>query len=232
MLDLVTKLWHTLHTSTESPAIMEIINQLLTAIQQIEANVPTLISLIASAWVVQVANMFLGYRLNLFGIIPRHVIGLPGILVSPWLHGSINHIFMNSLFFFAMAGLVSINGMQTFTIISISIMLISGSLVWLFARLASHVGASSLIMGYWSFIMVKAYFDPQMIDVITAALGMYYFGVDLLASVAPGKGGVSVEGHVSGLIAGAITATWYAEICNIVSVMMADLFGVLLICGL
>ena len=99
MLDLVSKLWHTLHTSTESPAIMEIINQLLTAIQQIEANVPTLISLIASAWVVQVANMFLGYRLNLFGIIPRHVIGLPGILVSPWLHGSINHIFMNSLFF-------------------------------------------------------------------------------------------------------------------------------------
>ena len=211
---------------------MQILDELLNALQTIEGNVPTLIGIIASAWIVQVTNMLLGYRLNIFGIIPRHVIGIPGIVLSPWLHGSINHIFMNSLFFFAMAGLVSLHGMQTFVILSISITLISGVLVWLFARMASHVGGSGLIMGYWSFIMVKAYFDPQFIDVISAVLGAYYFGIDLLASVAPGKSGVSVEGHVAGLIAGAVTAVWYPTVCQVVTMMLADLFNVLLICGL
>ena len=78
---------------------MQILDELLNALQTIEGNVPTLIGIIASAWIVQVTNMLLGYRLNIFGIIPRHVIGIPGIVLSPWLHGSINHIFMNSLFF-------------------------------------------------------------------------------------------------------------------------------------
>ena len=211
---------------------MEIIDQLLNAFVQIRANVPSILGWIAIAWIVQIANMFLGYRLNILGIIPRHVIGLPGIVLSPLLHGSINHIFMNSLFFFAMAGMVSLNGMQTFAIVSISITLISGTLVWLFARLACHVGASGLIMGYWSFVMVKAYIDPQFIDVISAVLGLYYFGIDLLSSIAPGERGVSVEGHVAGLVAGAATAVWYPEICNLVSIMMADLFGLLLLCGL
>lgn len=209
---------------------MEIISTLLDAIEQIQTNIPEILNLIAIAWAVQVANMFLNYRLNIFGIIPRHVIGLPGIFLSPFLHGSINHIFMNSLFFFAMACMVSLHGMQTFTAVSISIVVISGTLVWMFARLASHVGASGLIMGYWSYVMIKAYFDPQFIDVISAILGMYYFGVDLLASVAPGKRGVSVEGHVAGLLAGAVTAMFFPQICFIIATIAASVLGVYFPC--
>ena len=209
---------------------MEIIAPLLDAIEQIQTNIPEILNLIAIAWAVQVANMFLNYRLNIFGIIPRHVIGLPGIVLSPFLHGSINHIFMNSLFFFAMACMVSLHGMQTFTTVSISIVLISGTLVWAFARLASHVGASGLIMGYWSYVMIKAYFDPQFIDVISAILGMYYFGADLMASVAPGKRGVSVEGHVAGLIAGALTAMFFPQICLIIATVAGSVFGVFFPC--
>lgn len=209
---------------------MQIIDQLLDAINQVQANVPEMLNLIAIAWAVQVANMFLHYRLNIFGIIPRHIIGLPGIVLSPFLHGSVSHIFMNSLFFFAMASMVSLHGMQTFNMVSISITLIAGTLVWLFARLASHVGASGLIMGYWSYVMIKAYMDPQLIDVIAAMLGMYYFGVDLMASIAPGKRGVSVEGHVAGLIAGAITAVYLPEICLLIATVVGSVFGVFIAC--
>ena len=209
---------------------MEIINQLLDAINQIKSNIPEIISFIAIAWVVQAANMFMGYRLNIFGIIPRHIIGLPGIILSPFLHGSLSHIFMNSLFFFAMAAMVSLHGLSTLYVASISITIISGSLVWCFARLACHVGASGLIMGYWSYVMVYAYFNPQLIDVITAALGMYYFGVDLLSSVAPGKKNVSVEGHVAGLMAGGITAAFYAQICQLISQVAWQGFEVYLAC--
>lgn len=209
---------------------MSIIAELQVAIDQIQANIPDLLNLIAVAWAVQAANMFLGYRLNIFGIIPRHVIGLPGIVLSPFLHGSINHIFMNSMFFFFMGALVSLHGMTDFTVVSISIILISGTLVWLFARLASHVGASGLIMGYWSYLMANAYTNPQFIDVLAAALGLYYFGVDFAASVAPGKRGVSVEGHVAGLAAGVVTVLFYPQICLIVSELIGAVSGTYLAC--
>lgn len=209
---------------------MSIIAELQSAIDQIQNNLPELLNLIALAWAVQAANMFLGYRLNIFGIIPRHVIGLPGIVLSPFLHGSINHIFMNSMFFFFMGALVSLHGMTAFTIVSISIVLISGTLVWLFARLASHVGASGLIMGYWSYLMANAYTNPQFIDVLAAALGLYYFGVDLAASVAPGKGGVSVEGHLAGLIAGVVTVLFYPQVCALMAELVAAVWGTYLAC--
>ncbi|MEC8882740.1 MAG: rhomboid family intramembrane serine protease [Pseudomonadota bacterium] len=209
---------------------MDIINQLLGAVDQIKANIPEILNLIAIAWMVQAANMFMNYRLNIFGIIPRHVIGLPGIVLSPFLHGNLTHIFMNSLFFFAMGAMVSLHGMSTFYVISISITLISGGLVWSFARLACHVGASGLIMGYWSYVMVYAYYNPQLIDLIAAILGMYYFGADLLSSVAPGEKNVSVEGHLAGLAAGVITAAFYQPICQVISTGAWDVFGVYLEC--
>ena len=204
--------------------MLAVIDQMIAASNTIQANVPEILSLIAIAWVVQLANMILGYRLNIFGIIPRYAMGLPGIVLSPFLHGSLNHIFMNTIFFFAMACMVSLHGMSVFTIVSISIMGLSGIMVWLFARRACHVGASSLIMGYWSYVMVRAYFDPQAIDVIAAAVGMYYFGMDLLASVAPGKKGVSVEGHLAGLVAGGVTAMFFQPICAAIATIAAE-FG-------
>ena len=205
------------------------IDQMVDASKIIQENVPEILSLIAIAWGVQLVNMMLGYRLNIFGIIPRYLIGLPGILFSSFLHGSLNHIFMNTIFFFVMACMVSVHGMAGFKIVSISIILISGSLVWLLARRACHVGASSLIMGYWSYVMVKAYFDPGAIDVIAAGVGMYYFGVDLLASVAPGKRGVSVEGHIAGLVAGGITAAFFQPVCAVITTVSAE-FGWALSC--
>ena len=209
---------------------MGIINQLLTAIEQIQANIPDILNLIAIAWLVQAANLCTNYRFNVFGIIPRHLIGIPGIVLSPFLHGSLSHIFLNSLFFFGMAAMVSLHGLSTFYIISISITLISGSLVWCCARLACHVGASGVIMGYWSYLMINAYYNPQLIDVLAAGAGMYYVGADLLGSIAPGGKNVSVEGHVAGLIAGGITAAFYAPICEIVSTGMWHIFGIYLEC--
>ena len=78
--------------------------------------------------------------------------------------------------------------------------------------------------------MVYAYYNPQITDLIAAILGMYYFGSDLLSSVAPGEKNVSVEGHLAGLAAGVITATFYQPICQVISTGAWAIFGVYLEC--
>ena len=45
--------------------------------------------------IVQVVNMLTGYGLNQFGLIPRSVGNLSGILISPFLHASLWHFFAN-----------------------------------------------------------------------------------------------------------------------------------------
>jgi len=192
--------------------LVDVVNQLNAAGMQLRMHIGFLLSIMAIAWVVQFANAAVGYRLCVFGIVPRTVLGLFGILFSPWLHGSFNHIFMNSLFFLTMGSMLIIQGKQMFVVVSIALVLLSGLLVWLFANRASHVGASSVIMGYWSFLMARAYYHPDLIDLIAAGAGLYYCGVHLTASLLDDKKGVSMAGHAFGFISGIIIAAYYRQV--------------------
>ena len=84
-------------------------------------------------------------------------------------------------------------------------MLISGFLVWCFAKPGLHVGASGLITGYWAFLVCDIYQQGSIISIILGALSLYYFA-GIFLGIIPGKKGVSWEGHLFGLIAGVLTA--------------------------
>src|SRR5690242_12499810 len=60
-------------------------------------------------WCVNIANWIVGSPLNHLGIYPRKLLGLSGLIFSPFLHRNIGHLFFNSipLFFLGLALLVS-----------------------------------------------------------------------------------------------------------------------------
>lgn len=97
--------------------------------------------------------------------------------------------------------MVLLKGYPTFYAATLIIVLISGIITWLIGRRAFHLGASSLIMGYWSYLLIQAYFERTAMALILGAVSLYYFG-GLLLSLFPEEPGVSWEGHVSGFIAG------------------------------
>ena len=80
---------------------------------------------------VQVLNSLSGYSLNLFGLIPRTLQGLPGILVSPFLHGSFTHLTANLVPFLILGAMVIAEGQRRFVVVSLIIILLGGALVWL-----------------------------------------------------------------------------------------------------
>jgi membrane associated rhomboid family serine protease len=181
------------------------LNQIQSAISLVKDNIPLALLLIGFLWGILIVNKLVGYRLNLLGIYPRHLIGLIGIPIHPLLHGGFNHLFFNSIPLFVLLTFVLTGGINSFICITLSITLISGFAIWLFGRRAIHIGASDLIMGYWGYLLVDAYQHPSILTYILAIICIYYFG-GLLLSVFPQEERISWEGHLFGLIAGIATA--------------------------
>ncbi len=181
---------------------IESVLQILVA--TIHDNLALLLGIVIALWILQLINKLLGYRLNYLGIVPRTGRGLMGIFFSPFLHGDANHLFFNTIPLLALACFVLVGGQPLFWRVSISIILISGLLIWLFGRKAIHIGASALITGYWGYLLINAWRQPGVMTVILAIVCLYYFG-GLFFGLFPTKEKVSFEGHLFGCLAGVAT---------------------------
>jgi membrane associated rhomboid family serine protease len=86
-------------------------------------------------------------------------------------------------------------------------MLLGGSLLWLFGRSYSmHIGASLLVFGLATFLVVSGLLEKRTIPLIISLLVAVMYGSTLIGGILPLKSGVSWEGHLMGGIAGAVTA--------------------------
>lgn len=179
--------------------------QLETTITLLKLNLSSILLIMAGLWLIQLVNWILGYRLNLLGIYPRSGHGLLGIIFSPFLHGDFNHLFFNSIPLFVLAGFVLLNGWMVFLYVSAVIILLSGFLVWLFGRPAIHIGASGLVMGYWSYLMINALHQGTLVTIVLAIICIYYFGAMIFLSLFP-RFRTSWEAHAFGFIAGIVAA--------------------------
>ncbi|NES96878.1 MAG: rhomboid family intramembrane serine protease, partial [Desertifilum sp. SIO1I2] len=124
-------------------------------------------TLVAIFWIVEIVDVvvFQG-RLDTFGILPRHPIGLRGILLAPFLHGSFNHLIANTLPFLTLGWLVMLKETRDFFIVSAITLLISGLGVWLFGSPGFHIGASGVIFGYLGFLLLRGYFERSYVKPI------------------------------------------------------------------
>lgn len=168
-------------------------------------NLELTLGILGLLLIINIINFLLNKILYIFGIIPRHIIGLPGIVLSHFIHGNFNHYFFNAIPLFFLMNMVLVYGLEVFIVVSISIILLTGSLTWIFGRHAIHIGASGVIMGYFGFSVIVAILAPSFLSVMLIILCLYYFG-GLVASLIPiNSEGISVEGHIFGFISGMLT---------------------------
>ena len=161
---------------------------------------PVLI-LVALILVVEFVNLLLGHRLVSWGILPRTFSGLIGIPLAPLLHSGVWHAVSNTVPLFILGVLTLAGGQKIFWQTSVSVTLLSGALVWIFARQAYHVGASGLVFGYFGVILARAYLERSIIAIAIAVVTVMAYG-GLLWGVLPLRSYVSFESHLFGLIAG------------------------------
>jgi membrane associated rhomboid family serine protease len=162
---------------------------------------------LAVIWILQVLNWADGYRLDSeFGILPEHASRLPEIFTAPFLHFSWQHIEGNSVPLFVLGVLAAYRSITRFLLASIIIAVVSGLAVWLLQSSNElTVGASGLVFGYFGYVLVRGFFDRNLVDIgVGLVAGVLYWTI--LEVAIPGTPGVSWIGHVGGLVGGVLAA--------------------------
>ncbi|MBD88795.1 MAG: rhomboid family intramembrane serine protease [Deltaproteobacteria bacterium] len=157
-------------------------------------------------WTIEIVDtVLLGSSLQHFGLQPRSLDGLVGILTMPFLHGGWDHLASNTFPLAIFGTLVLLRGLERFLVVSAIIIVVSGTAVWLVARSSIHIGASGLIFGYLGYLMSIGFWERKLGPVLLSlAIGFLYGG--MLWGVLPGQPGVSWEGHLFGFLAGVLSA--------------------------
>jgi membrane associated rhomboid family serine protease len=169
-----------------------------------------ILSLVALCWVVFVVNnIILHGALTPYGIHPRQVGSLPGIVFSPFLHGSFAHLAANTLPLLILGVIISARSKADFIGVTAIGIILGGGLVWLLARSADHIGASGLIFCYFGFLTSRAWFDRTILTFVVALICLVGYG-GILFGILPLFPGVSWEAHLAGLIAGVASAKMLA----------------------
>jgi len=144
--------------------------------------------------------------LDRFGILPRQINGLPGVVLAPLLHVHFQHLAANTLPLLVLASLMLLEGARRFWISIAVIVLVSGSIVWLFGAAGSvYLGSSNVVYGCFGYVLMRAWVtrSPTWIGVGIAVLLLYGgLGSALLTL----KDGVSWLGHTAGMLAGMFAA--------------------------
>jgi membrane associated rhomboid family serine protease len=173
--------------------------------RQLKTSAFLIFGLVLIIWIVELANLLLGHRLNVFGIHPRTVAGLPGIILSPFLHTGIGHVLLNTIPLIILGWLVILHGPRVFLEVSLLIIVVAGVGVWLFGRSGYHVGASGLIFGYFGYLVARSWYERSLGSILIALVTIVLYG-GILFGVLPFRAGVSWEAHLFGLLGGILAA--------------------------
>ncbi len=164
---------------------------------------------VLTLWIVYWIEVRFGVYLNDYGILPRTLIGLRGIVLSPFLHGSLEHLYNNSVALLVLiAALRYFYREQSLKVIGYGILL-SGLFTWIIGRESYHIGTSGLIYVIVSFIFFKGIQTGYYRLVALSLTIVVMYGGTLWYIFPDVEQNISWEGHLGGFLAGLLFARIY-----------------------
>jgi len=156
-------------------------------------------------WFVFWFEVRFGLNFSSFGIYPKTITGIRGIIFSPFIHGDLEHLYHNTIPLFVL----SVSLFYFYKPIAWKILfygiLFSGILTWCIGRPSYHIGASGVIYVLVSFIFFKGIFTRYFRLIALSLLIVFLYG-SMIWYIFPIEDGISWEGHLAGLIVGFIFA--------------------------
>ncbi|RDI12256.1 rhomboid family intramembrane serine protease [Flavobacterium sp. AG291] len=160
-------------------------------------------------WLVYWVEVKYHIYLNDYGILPRSLKGLRGIVLSPFLHGSLEHLYNNSIPLLVLVAALRYFYRQYALQIIVYGILLSGFITWLIGRDSYHIGASGLIYVLVSFIFFKG-MQTGYYRLVALSLTIIVLYGGMVWYVFPGEDQtISWEGHLGGLVSGLLFSRIY-----------------------
>ncbi|MEO8814587.1 MAG: rhomboid family intramembrane serine protease [Mycobacterium sp.] len=177
----------------------------------------TIVGFVALLWIIEAVDQISGHRLEHEGIRPLEADGLWGVLFAPLLHANWQHLLANTGPALVLGFLVTLAGLSRFFLATAIVWIVGGLGTWLIGDVGSscgptdHIGASGLIFGWLTFLVVFGFFTRRIWQIIIGVVVLICYGGILwgLVPVVPFSsvcGGVSWQGHLCGALAGVLAA--------------------------
>ena len=159
-------------------------------------------------WLVKIIEMNFQINFVRYGVFPKTIDGLKGVLFSPFIHKDFTHLINNSYPIIILGGMLFAIYHKIATQLFIWLYFIAGLWLWVIGRPSFHIGASGLIYALASFLLVSGLIrkDPRL--TATSMLVIFLYG-SMIWGLLPTKEPISWEGHLAGFIAGALVAVFY-----------------------
>ena len=176
--------------------------------QQLKTPVSIIAGFVLLLWVLEIVDqVILGGGLDSFGVRPRTISGLWGILWAPFLHGGFQHLLANTGPILILGSIVMLSRhLRDFFLITMIVTIIGGFGTWLIGpRFSVHLGASGLIFGYFGFLLLSAYFERSCRSIVIAGIVLLLYS-GIIWGVLPQGGGISWQTHLFGFFGGGVAA--------------------------
>lgn len=157
---------------------------------------------VLSLWIVYWVQIRFDFDFYQYGIYPRDFSGLQGVLLSPFIHENLSHLYNNSIpLLVLLAAMQFFYPKQSFAVIAFGI-LFSGLITWIIGRSNYHIGASGLIYVLVSFIFFKG-IQTGYYRLVALSLSVILLYGGMIWYVFPDVDKtISWEGHLAGFITG------------------------------
>jgi len=160
----------------------------------------------ALMWVLEIVDVAADHRLDRYGIEPRDVDGLDGIVTAPFLHVGFGHLLANTVPFVVMGVVIALQGAMRLLAVTAILALVSGLGTWLVAPADTiHLGASGVVFGYATYLLTRGFFNRAAVEIVIGLVVALVWGGALLAGLEPQEG-ISWQGHLFGAVGGVVAA--------------------------
>ena len=156
-------------------------------------------------WSVFWVEIQFGVSFNAYGIRPRRLLGLRGVVFSPFIHGSLGHLYNNTLPIAILSLTLAYFYKNTRFQVMFFGTLLSGLLTWIIGRDSYHIGASGIIYMLASYVFFKGVFAKHYRLIALSLATVFIYG-SLLWYIFPIEEDISWEGHLSGFLTGLFLA--------------------------
>jgi len=165
--------------------------------------------LVVLMWLAEFTEQLFETDFSDFGIYPLSKEGLPGILLSPFIHDGFKHLFNNSVpLFFLSSCLFYFYSEVALRVLSLTYIL-TGILVWIFGREAWHIGASGLVYGLAAFLFFSGIIRRHLGLIALSLLIVFLYGSMVWGMVPLLYKNVSWESHMLGAFSGVMLSIYF-----------------------
>ena len=161
-------------------------------------------------WGVKFFEVYFEISFVEYGVLPRDISGIKGVLLSPFIHKDFKHLINNTFPIIVLGSLLCYFYKKNYKSIFPMLYVFSGILLWGIGRTSFHIGASGIIYALASFIFFSGLISKNKNLAALSLIVIFIYG-SLFWGLFPIQLEMSWEGHLAGFLSGLIFAWSYRD---------------------